>query len=62
MQMQADFEWMVDPANAWEVTLNEKGELRWTSTAGVRNRQPARSLGQRFKDFFYRLMPIEGQL
>ena len=61
-QMQADFDWMVDPSNAWEVTLNEKGDLRWTSTAGVKKRQPARSHIQRWKDFFYRLLPIEGQL
>ncbi len=61
-QMRADFEWMIDPANAWEVTLNEKGDLRWTSSAGVVKRQPARGILQRWKDFFYRLLPIEGQL
>ena len=44
------------------VTRNDKGKLRWTSIDGERSRQPARSYGQRWKDFFWRLMPIESQL
>ena len=61
-QLRADFEWMVNPSNAWKVTLDERGELRWTSEAGVLKRQPARGFGQRISDFFYRWLPIEGQL
>jgi putative cardiolipin synthase len=61
-QMRADFEWMIDPANSWQVTLDDKGKLRWTSAAGVIKRQPARSTGQRISDFFYRWLPLEGQL
>jgi putative cardiolipin synthase len=61
-QMHADFEWMIDPSNAWQVTLNEKGKLRWTSAEGTIKRQPASSFGQRISDFFYRLLPLEGQL
>lgn len=61
-QLLADFETMIAPENAWTVTLNEKGNLRWTSRDEVRKRQPARSFGQRWTDFFWRLMPVESQL
>ena len=56
------FERMMQPENAWRVYLDEKGRLRWTSTAGTVTRQPARSFGQRVADFFFRLLPLEGQL
>lgn len=61
-QLLSDFETMTAPENAWAVTRNEKGKLRWTSSDGVRKRQPARGFGQRCSDFFWRLMPVEGQL
>ena len=61
-QLLGDFETMTAPKNAWAVTLNEKGKLRWTSGDEVRKHQPARGFGQRCSDFFWRLMPVEGQL
>jgi putative cardiolipin synthase len=61
-QILSDYETMIAPENAWTVTLNDKGKLRWTSIDGERSRQPARSYGQRWKDFFWRLMPVESQL
>lgn len=61
-QLLTDFEVMIAPENSWAVTLNEKGKLRWTSSDGVRKRQPARGFGQRCSDFFWRLMPVESQL
>ena len=61
-QLLADFEVMISPENSWAVTLNEKGKLRWTSGDEVRKHQPARGFGQRCSDFFWRLMPVEGQL
>lgn len=61
-QMHEDFTWMIDPANSWKVSLNEAGQLRWTSEAEVLKTQPARSIGQRISDFFYRVLPIESQL
>jgi len=61
-QMRADFDELISPENAWEVTLNEKGKLRWTSSAGTVKKQPARSSGQRVADFCWRLMPVESQL
>lgn len=61
-EMLADYETMIAPENAWAVTRNDKGKLRWTSIDGERSRQPARSYGQRWKDFFWRWMPVESQL
>jgi len=61
-QLLNEFETMTAPENAWEVSLDEKGKLRWSSSDGTVNHQPARGFGQRCSDFFYRLLPIEGQL
>ncbi|VGO21463.1 phospholipase D family protein [Pontiella sulfatireligans] len=61
-QLFGDFETMISPENAWAVTLNEKGKLRWTSSDDERTNQPARGFGQRCADFIYRWLPIEGQL
>lgn len=61
-QLMADYETMIDPANAWQVTMNEKDKLRWTSSDGTKKRQPARGFGQRCSDFFWRLIPVESQL
>ncbi len=61
-QLLGDFERMIAPGNAWTVTRNEKGKLRWTSGEDVRKYQPARGFGQRCSDFFWRLIPVESQL
>ena len=53
---------MTEPGNAWELTLNEYDGIRWKSGDATRRTQPTRSLGQRSADWFYRLLPIEGQL
>lgn len=52
----------IQPENSWEVTLDEKGNLQWTSYEGTVTQQPARSTGQRMADFFYRILPIENIL
>lgn len=49
------------PANAWRVTLNERGALRWTSDRGTVVRQPALSLSQRIVEFFINLLPLKQQ-
>jgi putative cardiolipin synthase len=61
-RLLSDFDAMTSPENAWRVSLTSSGKLRWTSTAGVRKRQPARGLWQRCSDWVYRWLPIEGQL
>ncbi len=48
--------------NAWRVSLDEKGKIRWESREGIVHRQPARGFGQRIADFFFRLLPIESQI
>lgn len=56
------FDEMMSPENAWQVKLDENGNLTWTAGEGVRTQQPARHFGQRIADFLYRLLPIESQL
>ncbi|MEH6584693.1 MAG: phospholipase D family protein [Halioglobus sp.] len=50
------------PENAWSVTLDDTGKLRWQSYEGTTSSQPALGLGQRISDFFFRILPIESQL
>jgi putative cardiolipin synthase len=51
--MQQDMQ----PANAWHVTLSERGRLRWTADGEALTRQPARSAWQRAQDLFFMLFP-----
>ncbi len=60
--LASEIDRMVSPANAWRVDLDERGRLRWTSDDGTRSSAPARGVGQRISDFFYRWLPLEGQL
>ncbi len=57
-----DFETLIAPENAWAVTLNKKGKVRWTASDGKRKIQPAHGFIQRCKSLFYRWLPIEKQL
>ncbi len=61
-QLAEHFDELMSPENAWRVYLDEKNKIRWESISGKVSRQPARSFGQRIADFFFRLLPIEGQL
>ncbi len=61
-QLAEHFDTLMTPENAWRVFLDEKNKLCWESSSGKVSRQPARSFGQRIADFFFRLLPIEGQL
>ena len=51
----------IEPGNAWRVSLDEKGKLRWTSDVATETRQPAKSFAQRVVEFFVNLMPIKDQ-
>jgi putative cardiolipin synthase len=53
---------MMQPQNSWSVSLDADGDVFWTSGDEVQYQQPARSGGQRFADWFFRLLPIEDQL
>ena len=53
---------LVEPERAWAVSLDDSGKFRWTSFEGTTDTQPAQGSGQRFADFFFRLLPVESQL
>lgn len=60
-EIEAIFERLVEPANGWQVLL-EDGALRWSSSKGVVRRQPARGVWQRIEDGFFSLLPLKSQL
>ena len=43
--------------NSWQVTRDASGSLRWTSSAGERTTQPARSFWQRVQNLVFKLAP-----
>jgi putative cardiolipin synthase len=51
----------ISPANAWRVTMNEEGWLRWSSGEEVLRRQPAQGFVQRAIEFLLNLLPLKDQ-
>lgn len=51
----------IAPANAWRVTMDSEGWLRWTNADEVVRRQPAKGFGQRAIEFLLNLLPIKDQ-
>jgi putative cardiolipin synthase len=51
----------IAPANAWRVTMDTEGWLRWTNSDEVRRRQPAQGFRQRMVEFLLNLLPIKDQ-
>ena len=49
---------LCDPANSWRVDLDRRGRVVWTSDAGGRHRQPARSVLQRGADRLMAHLPL----
>jgi len=49
------------PANAWRVTMDDEGWLRWTNGDEVVRRQPALGFRQRMVEFLLNLLPIKNQ-
>ncbi len=47
----------MDAANSWLVSRGAAGGLRWTSSAGERSSQPARSFWQRVQNLLFKLAP-----
>jgi putative cardiolipin synthase len=45
------------PENAWQVLLDEEGELYWTNSDETVTRQPARGWWQRVQDAFFVILP-----
>ena len=54
------------PGSAWEVSLSDTNQLRWTEVDGdstkVYTKEPLTNWWQRFTAGFYRLLPIRSQL
>jgi putative cardiolipin synthase len=48
----------ISPEAAWRVFRDERGRLRWESSAGVVRSQPALGFVQRVKTFLINLMPL----
>jgi len=51
-----------DRPNAWELQLDENGDVLWVSDDVVLATQPAMSIMQRIEDWFFSHLPIEGEL
>ncbi len=51
----------ISPEAAWRVYRDERGRLRWASSAGVEKNQPALGLMQRVAAFFINLLPLKSQ-
>lgn len=53
---------LLEPDNAYHLTINESNTLEWNSIDGTTASQPSRGLGQRIADFLGWLLPVEDQL
>jgi putative cardiolipin synthase len=51
----------ISPDAAWRVYQDERGRLRWASSAGVVTKQPALGFLQRVTAFFINWLPLESQ-
>jgi putative cardiolipin synthase len=60
-QVAALIERDISPANAWRVTMDEDGWLRWSNADEVVRRQPARGFVQRAIEFLLNLLPLKEQ-
>ena len=49
------------PANAWQLGLDESGELTWTNDSESRRNEPVRGPLQRILQFLHVLLPIKDQ-
>lgn len=50
------------PENAWQLQLTESGNIKWVSADKELNHQPAHSFMQQIEDWFFALLPIEGEM
>jgi putative cardiolipin synthase len=51
----------ISPANAWRVTMDDEGWLRWSNADEVVRRQPAKGFVQRAIEFLLNLLPLKDQ-
>jgi putative cardiolipin synthase len=50
------------PANAWQLLPDGRGGIVWVSEKETRDTQPSASFMQDLEDWFFALLPIEGEL
>lgn len=50
------------PRNAWQLSLSDRGHVRWMSDEESLDHQPAQSFMQRIEDWFFSRLPIEGEM
>jgi putative cardiolipin synthase len=60
-QLRGSFLTMIQPENAWRVLSTSEG-LRWQSSAGTLEKEPAKGSWQRFRNWLYGFVPVGGQL
>lgn len=51
----------VAPENAWRVTMDSQGWLKWTNSDETVTRQPALGFKQRLMEFFINMLPLKKQ-
>lgn len=61
-QTAAVMDRIMSPDNAWQLALNEEGQLRWKSADGKLTRQPAQSFWRRIRSGLFGLLPFEQHL
>jgi cardiolipin synthase C len=59
--LRASFQILIQPENSWRVMNTSEG-LRWESSAGVIDIEPAKSDWQRFQGQMMRMIPVSDQL
>ena len=59
--LRASFHTLIQPENSWRVSSTAEG-LRWTSSAGIINTEPAESSWQRIKSLLFSILPVSNQL
>jgi cardiolipin synthase C len=53
---------LMEPENAWQLSIDDENKIEWKSADRVLSAQPTRGLLQSLVDFFGRFLPIESQL
>ena len=61
-QVAAVMEELMAPENAWQVVLNDAGEMRWVSADGKLTAQPYQSFWRRIQNGLFGLLPVEQHL
>ncbi|MEM1091207.1 MAG: phospholipase D family protein [Pseudomonadota bacterium] len=61
-QLRRDLEGDFSLANAWRLTLEDNGRVRWTSSEKTLDSQPAGSFMQRLEDWMLSHLPLENEM